>query len=281
MILYTPAELSAFIDPLKHKGRTVGFVPTMGALHKGHITLAAQALHECSIVVISIFVNPTQFNKPEDLEHYPRTLQADAMLIAQLDPNIIIFAPTARDLYGDRVVAKSYDFGVIATAMEGQFRPGHFDGVGTVVNLLFRAVNPDKAYFGEKDYQQLKVVEKLVEIEALPVQIVPCAIARNPEGLALSSRNARLTASERAQATIIYRMLKEAQSRFASEDIPAIQALLQQTFAQEENMELEYFDIAPVDTLLPSVNKAKNIKYRAFIAVMISGIRLIDNMQLN
>lgn len=281
MILYTCAELSDFIAHQKLQGQTIGFVPTMGALHQGHLGLAAQAMEECTLVVVSIFVNPTQFNKAEDLVNYPRTLEADTELIHQLNPDILVFAPTAADLYGAQIQAKSYDFGPMATTMEGEFRPGHFDGVGTVVNLLLRAVSPDKAYFGEKDYQQLKIVEQLVAIEKLPVAIVPCPIARNAQGLALSSRNARLTAAQRSQATVVYKMLKKAQDCFKVQDIPAIQEMVKKAFDHEPQMTLEYFAIAPVDTLMPARSKIEKTSYRAFIAVIVSGVRLIDNMQLN
>lgn len=261
--------------------KKIGFVPTMGALHKGHLTLVELALQENNCVVVSIFVNPTQFDNTKDLKKYPRTLEQDVALLSKLSKNIYIYAPDPIDLYGKKVQSKNYSFGGIENQMEGKYRKGHFNGVGTVLNLLFRAINPTNAYFGEKDYQQLRIVKKLVEIEKLPIQIIGCSIGREPNGLAMSSRNKRLTDIQFQEAALIYKTLKKVQVKFKKDSIPKIHLFVENTFLKNNHLVLEYFEIAPISHLKPAKRKRKETRYRAFIAVFAGEVRLIDNIALN
>ncbi|GAB5398666.1 MAG: pantoate--beta-alanine ligase [Aureisphaera sp.] len=280
MIYHHKKTLRQELDSYTQKKQSIGFVPTMGALHKGHLSLVEKALSENAIVVVSIFVNPTQFDNPSDLKKYPRTLEADAQLLSGLKGNIVIYAPDVEDLYGSKVESKNYRFGGLEHAMEGKYRSGHFDGVGTVLNLLFRAIGPDRAYFGEKDFQQLQIVRRLVEIETLPLTIVGCPILRESHGLAMSSRNQRLTPKQFEKADLIYHTLKKIQSLFAQESIPTLQLMAEKAFAESPHLELEYFEIANIETLKTAVRKRKGNEYRAFVAAYAGEIRLIDNMQL-
>ncbi len=281
MIFYHKDPLQKELSALKAQAKTLGFVPTMGALHQGHLSLVAKAQSECDVVVVSIFVNPTQFDNASDLDHYPRTLESDVALLNTLSNQIRVFAPSAKEVYGTQVESKRYRFGSLENTMEGRFRKGHFDGVGTVLNLLFRAIMPHKAYFGEKDFQQLQVVRKLISIEKLPIEIVGCAIAREDNGLAMSSRNTRLSEVQRSEATLIFKTLKAIKQNFDQHSISELNAMAQTAFDNNKTLELEYFEIAPVDTLIPAKRKLKNRKYRAFVAAFCGPVRLIDNMALN
>ena len=280
-MIYTQQKaLHLAIETLKNQGKTIGLVPTMGALHKGHLSLIKKAIEENDTVVVSIFVNPTQFNNPTDLQRYPRTLDADTALIATVDKNVIVFAPVVTDIYGNDVAAQHFDFGNLDKVMEGASRPGHFDGVGTIVKKLFEIVMPTRAYFGEKDYQQLLIIKKMVQQTGLPVTIVPCPIVRNEEGLALSSRNALLSPAMRERATFIYRTLLAAKERFATDSPTAVEAWVNDVFAKETDFQLEYFTITDADTLLHITQKEEGKNYRAFIVVHAEGVRLIDNISL-
>lgn len=279
--LHTKEELQTILAPEKQNQKRIGFVPTMGALHQGHLTLVSRALEECDHVVVSIFVNPTQFNNAEDLAKYPRHLDNDLAQLASVSRNILVFAPAPENIYGTQVSARQYDFGALGQHMEGQHRPGHFDGVATVVSLLFDAVTPDRAYFGEKDYQQLRIVETLVQIEQRDTIIVPCSIARNSEGLALSSRNERLDDEQLNQALLLARVLNEARKNFNSHSFQAIKNEVTAAFEKAPEFDLEYFEIADVDSLVPTLMKDPEKKYRAFIAAQLGGVRLIDNLELN
>lgn len=281
MIYHHQHLLREEITKLQSKGQLIGFVPTMGALHEGHLSLVTKAFEENDTVVVSIFVNPTQFDKTKDLEKYPRTLEADAKLLSSLNGNILIYAPEPADLYGSKVISKKYNFQGLEHQMEGKFRDGHFDGVGTVLNLLFRAIRPNKAYFGEKDFQQLQVVKKLVEIEKLPLEIVGCPILREPHGLAMSSRNKRLSPLLFKEAVIIHQTLSEVQRKFDSLSIPKLSEMVTKAFEENPYLELEYFEIASVKTLKTAKRKHKKTVYRAFIAAFAGDVRLIDNVALN
>ncbi len=281
MSVYTNREsLLATLKPWR-KTKTIGFVPTMGALHQGHLTLVNAALKENDCVVVSIFVNPTQFNNAEDLDKYPRNLDTDVALLKSLGENIIIYAPEASDLYGDEITATDYDFQGLEHEMEGKHREGHFNGVGTILNIFFRIVEPDNAYFGEKDFQQLQIVKKLVEIENLSVNIVGVPIVREESGLALSSRNERLTETQREEAVLISKTLKKVKQQYSSHTISELNRFVKETFDKNDQLALEYFEIANEKTLKTATEKSKNKKYRAFIAVFAGEIRLIDNMALN
>lgn len=280
-IFYGKAPLIAHLNSSQFIDSTIGFVPTMGALHDGHLALMERSIRENEHTVVSIFVNPTQFNNPEDLAKYPRTLEEDVRKITALNPEVIVYAPSVDDIYDGKPVSQSFDFDGLENQMEGKFRPGHFDGVGTIVKRLFEIVTPTHAYFGEKDFQQLQIVKKLVAKNQLPVTIVGCPIYREANQLAMSSRNERLSADERNQASIIYQTLLQAKVLFQNETIESAIQLVQQTFENHPLFDLEYFVIADEETLSSSNTKEENKKYRAFIAVFVNNIRLIDTISLN
>lgn len=259
----------------------IGFVPTMGALHQGHISLVELALRENDCVVVSIFVNPTQFNNADDLEKYPRTPEADLELLKKTNGNILIYRPSVEDIYDHDINSVHFDFDGLEHEMEGAHRQGHFDGVGTIVSKLFKIITPNRAYFGEKDFQQLQIIKKLVAIENLPVEIIGCPIVREANGLAMSSRNKRLNAEELEEASFIYKTLKEVKENFESHSIAYLENLVSERFLNHPKLKLEYFTIANEDTLKAMSEKTPAISYRAFIAAFIGGIRLIDNMALN
>ncbi|GEQ84647.1 pantothenate synthetase [Patiriisocius marinistellae] len=280
MKVFTNAEnLRQALMAQKDK-KTIGFVPTMGALHKGHLSLVSQALSENDCAVVSIFVNPTQFDNAGDLKKYPRTLDKDVALLKTLQGTVYVFAPTANELYNNAIVSRHFNYGPIAKEMEGKHRDGHFDGVGTVVSLLLKAVNPNKAYFGQKDFQQLQIVKKLVELEKLSVKIIGCPIVREENGVAMSSRNKRLTKSQFEAATVISKTLKEVKDNFEKMSIPQLNALAKQRFKDNKHIELEYFEIANEATLKTVQRKRKGNKYRGFVAAFAGEVRLIDNMHL-
>jgi pantoate--beta-alanine ligase len=280
LIFNKKALLQDHLTTVITAGKTIGFVPTMGALHSGHLSLMQRSLSENDVTVTSIFVNPTQFNNPEDLEKYPRTLDADAAKIKTVSDAIIIFAPEVDEMYDGQTASQHYNFDGLENQMEGAHRPGHFDGVGTIVKKLFDIVKPTNAYFGEKDFQQLQIVKKLVEKNNMPINVVGCPISREPSGLALSSRNERLTPQEKQEAAFIYQTLNEAKNRFSGSSIATIKEFVTNAFAAHPEFKTDYFEIAPEDSLVPAVLK-ENTKYRAFIAVFLGNVRLIDNISLN
>lgn len=281
IICHKKEDLRQVLDGLKRDKRTVGFVPTMGALHDGHLSLINKGLDENSKMVVSIFVNPTQFDNTSDLEKYPRTLERDLKLLESLSKDMIIYAPTADDIYGETIKSEHFDFDGLEYQMEGAFRQGHFDGVGTIVKRLFEIVQPDAAYFGEKDFQQLRIIEKLVEKRQLPVRVVGCEIFRAKDGLAMSSRNERLTQADREAAPFIYKILKTAKEHFGTKSAKEVTEWVVTEFKKHELLTLEYFTIADEETLQAVLRKTKTKSYRAFIAVFAGDIRLIDNIALN
>lgn len=260
---------------------SIGFVPTMGALHKGHLSLIHKALSENDLVVVSIFVNPTQFNNAEDLKKYPIHTERDIALLEEISKDIFVYLPMVAEVYGNHVSSAQYLFDGLDKVMEGKHRSGHFDGVATVLDKFFKVVQPDKAYFGEKDFQQLQIVRKLVEKSGLPIQIIGCPIFREDNGLAMSSRNERLSAKEREEAAIIYETLLKVKEKFTTNTLEELSDFATEQFLQNPNLELEYFEIVNEDTLKPEPRKTANIKYRAFVAVFMGQVRLIDNMLLN
>jgi len=275
-------QIFSVVDALKKQQYTIGFVPTMGALHKGHLALVERALANNDKVVVSVFVNPTQFNKIEDLEKYPKTIDEDiALLKAVNENNIIVYAPTVDDVYNGNTVSEKFDFDGLEFEMEGKFRPGHFDGVGTVVKRLFEIIRPDNAYFGEKDFQQLQIIKKLVSKFKLHVNIVGCDIYRESNGLAMSSRNIRLTNQQKMAAPFIFKTLKTAKKHFGTKSASKVIEWVTEQFKNNDILKLEYFTVADANSLKEVKRKTKNKKYRAFIAVYAGEIRLIDNIALN
>lgn len=274
-------ELVSFLEGERKKNHTIGLVPTMGALHKGHVSLVEKALSENDLAVVSIFVNPTQFDKKDDLEKYPRSLDNDVAILREISKNMVVFAPTVDEIYGDNVSSQSYNFDGLDKVMEGEFRAGHFNGVGTVVELLLRTVGPNKAYFGEKDFQQLQIIRKMAKIKKLPYAIIGCPIEREPNGLAMSSRNERLSETTKEEAGFIHQTLLTVKSKFGTESASSIRHWVKSEFEKNPVFRLEYFEIADEDTLTPMLKKQDGQKYRAFIAVYADGVRLIDNLRLN
>ncbi len=270
-------DTKRFVRDAKDKGLSVGFVPTMGALHKGHLSLMEKAKAENDILAVSVFVNPLQFNNPEDLEKYPRDFEKDRKLLEETGCDLL-FYPDAEEMYPEPV-STQYDFGDLEKVMEGPMRPGHFNGVAIVVKKLFEIIEPDRAYFGEKDFQQLAIIQKLVKMENLPVTIVPCPIVREGDGLAMSSRNERLTAGQRQMAPFIHQTLKEAvkKSRFMTPD--EIRFFVKNRFKDQPEFKLEYFELSDDKELQPvsTWNDASGII--GFVACWLGNVRLIDNMR--
>jgi len=263
------------------KTQQIGFVPTMGALHEGHASIIQKATLENDIVVVSIFVNPTQFNNREDLLKYPNTIGLDVALIYSILDSCMIFIPAVEEMYENSVSTKSYNLGGLDTVMEGAFRANHFNGVATIVSALLRLVKPHKAYFGEKDYQQLTIIKKLVALEDIPVTIIGCPIIRELNGLAMSSRNERLSTDIREKAGLIFATLSAVKVKFCTQSVQVISEWVHHIFENEEEFTLEYFVIADVKTLKPIMSNRENKSYRAFVAVYANGVRLIDNISLN
>jgi pantoate--beta-alanine ligase len=261
-------------------GASLGFIPTMGALHKGHLSLINRAKLENDFIVVSIFVNPTQFDNKQDLLKYPRTLKKDLALLESVDCDFV-FAPSAQEIYNDNIGVSQFDFDGLEFEMEGKHRSGHFNGVGTIVKKLFEIVKPTRAYFGEKDFQQLQIIKKLVQTNKIPVQIIGCEIYRENDGLAMSSRNTRLTKVQRNEATFIYKTLNTAKEKFSNNSITEVIKWIENEFEKNAILELEYFEIANIKTLKSAKRKSSKSNYRAFIAAFAGDVRLIDNIALN
>lgn len=259
------------------KARRVGLVPTMGALHAGHISLVNTATSQCDVVVVSDFVNPTQFNDPTDYSTYPRTLEADAAKLADF-PNVLLFAPSAEEMYPEGEEEQRFDIAPLDAVMEGTQRPGHFAGVVQIVSRLFSLVCPQKAYFGEKDYQQLLVVRRMAAQQGLGVEVVGCPIVREADGLAMSSRNALLTPEGRAAAPQIHRVLEESRGRIAAKGIEDTQRWVVEQVNSVPELQVEYFTIADAQTLQPVASYAPGC-VMGFIAVRVGAVRLIDNVK--
>lgn len=278
-IFYKKIEVKKYLSEIKNDKKTIGFVPTMGALHQGHLSLIEKAIEKNDIAVVSIFVNPTQFDNKEDLKKYPKTLDADIKLLQSINCDVL-YAPSVNDVYDGNVAVTNFNFDGLEHQMEGKFRDGHFNGVGTIVKALFEIITPNNAYFGKKDFQQLQIIKKLVEKNKLPVKIKGCPIFREKDGLAMSSRNTRLTDEYRKEAPFIYKILKKAKKRFKEHTPQEVTKWVEKKFSENEMLVLEYFTIANESTLETAERKQKGEKYRGFIAVYAGEIRLIDNLRL-
>ncbi len=271
-------EFQSEIESLIFNGKTIGFVPTMGALHEGHLALVNQSIAENDCSIVSIFVNPTQFNNPTDLEKYPRNLIKDAHLLKKIGCNIV-FAPKASDIYDSKELELKFDFdfGGLDTVMEGQFRPGHFNGVVQIVSKLFNLVKPTKAYFGEKDFQQLAIIHQMVKVMNYNIEIVNCPIVREESGLAMSSRNERLSTEQRLMAAEIYKAL-DASCKLAPKLSPAeITEIVTTKINSVAGLRVEYFNIVDVSTLQTIRHWARPAV--GCIAVFCGEVRLIDNIK--
>lgn len=261
--------------------KTLGLVPTMGALHEGHLSLIRRSRDENDLCLATIFVNPTQFDRKEDLDSYPNSLETDLQMLKESGCDVV-FVPTSEDIYENKIASDSFDFDGLDKVMEGRYRKGHFDGVATIVRKLFLLTEPDRAYFGEKDFQQLQIIKKMVGEEKLSVEIIPCDIFREEDGLAMSSRNRRLDAQQRKEASLLYRTLvqsRELLKKGAGFEI--IHKMADEAFQSNPLLRLEYFEIAEIDTLATALIYDPSKKYRAFIAAFAGPVRLIDNIALN
>lgn len=277
-VLRNTQGLQEITNSLIAKKTTIGFIPTMGALHKGHISLVERSTLENEVTIASIFINPTQFDKEEDLEKYPKTIESDIKSLEKTGCDYL-FLPTAEDVYNQKIEAESFSFDGLENEMEGKFRNNHFDGVGTIVKKLFELTQPTRAYFGEKDFQQLQIIKKLTQKEKFDIEIIGCPIFREQDGLAMSSRNSRLTEIQKKEAPFIFKTLKEVVKKYNTEDIDHISKWVVSEFNKNKVLNLEYFEIADEETL-KSIDTKSNNKTRAFIAVFADSIRLIDNIAL-
>lgn len=272
-IFTTRQEVSSYLEALRSQGLSVGFVPTMGALHRGHLSLLAQAGQGADVVVCSIFVNPTQFNNPADLEKYPRPIEHDMELLEQAGCDVLFNPPVAEMYAGDE--QWHLDIGELEYLLEGKFRPGHYQGVTQVVFKLFDIVKPDMAFFGQKDYQQVLVVQRMIDLLHLPVKLVMCPTERDPDGLALSSRNVHLTADDRLHALVLHRALDYVKTHFNPENLADLQQHAGQMIAAEPGVALEYFELTDAATLHIAGSSTPHIV--ALTAAMVGQTRLIDN----
>ena len=261
----------------RDRGASVGFVPTMGALHEGHMSLVNQAVKENTVAVVSVFVNPIQFNNPDDFDKYPRTEEEDFKLLAEAGVDAV-FAPTAKEMYPDENNHKEYPLGKVAEVMEGKYRPGHFQGVARVLDILFRLVDPTRAYFGEKDFQQIAVVRNLIKSEGLNVEIIACPIKRADDGLALSSRNQRLNEEERKLAPEIYATLKYSVEYSKDHSVQATHDTVVEHLDAMPGMKVEYFEIVDARTLEPVDEWEESPWIVGCITVYLGDVRLIDNI---
>lgn len=281
LVFKQKAELKAYLEDHRSSGKRIGLVPTMGALHEGHISLVMKSARENDLTVVSIFINPTQFDNKNDLENYPSTFEKDLELLENTGQEIAVFSPSVEEMYSNTVQAREFDFDGLEHQMEGKFRDGHFNGVGTIVKSLLELVEADNAYFGEKDFQQLQIIRKLVEKEHIDTTIIGCPILREANGLAMSSRNERLTPEMRQDAAFIYETISRTPELFESNNAEEIIEWVENQFNRQDFLTLEYVEIADESDLKPVKTFNKNNRYRLFIAVFANEIRLIDNIALN
>ena len=276
-LVHTISELRAELEIQRKAGKKIGLVPTMGALHEGHASLVRRAVAENEVVVVSDFVNPTQFNDKNDLLKYPRTLDADCELLER-EGVAYVFAPSVEEIYPEPDT-RQFSYAPLDTVMEGKYRPGHFNGVCQIVSKLFMIVEPDKAYFGEKDFQQLAIIREMVKQMAFPLEIVGCPIVREADGLALSSRNARLSEVERRQALNISRTLFASKEYAVSHTVAESQQFVEDSIAASEELELEYFELVDGLTLQRISNWEETDYAVGCITVYCGEVRLIDNIK--
>tara|TARA_B100001057_G_scaffold77147_1_gene71910 strand:- start:30 stop:872 length:843 start_codon:yes stop_codon:yes gene_type:complete len=265
----------------KSKNKSLGLVPTMGSLHEGHLSLIETATKENDLVWVSIFLNPTQFDKKNDLINYPKNLNKDIKLIKSISNNINIFSPSEFEMYGDKIISKVYNFKKLDSVLEGKHRKNHFNGVATIVSKLLHLFKPKNVYFGEKDYQQVLIIKDLINIEKIKVKLILCPTVREKNGLALSSRNKLLSSNQRNSSSIIYNSLKYVSENLYKSDFKSIKKNLINKIEKINSFKVEYLEIADANTLeiCDKINPKKT--YRAFICVSINKVRLIDNILLN
>ncbi len=274
--LYTIKDLQKAVSTSKNEEKTIGFVPTMGALHEGHISLVKKCCEQNDVCIVSIFVNPTQFNNPTDLEKYPRTIEEDTKILKEAGADIV-FVPSVQEIYPEPD-NRQFDFGQLDKVMEGKFRPGHFNGVAQVVSRLFDIVKPDRAYFGEKDFQQLAIIRQMVRQLNIPVEIVPMPIRREDSGLAMSSRNQRLTDDQKTQAVNIYRILSKSKALYNQKTVEEVRTWVVESINKIASLEVEYFEVVDGNTLQQIVDWKDTDYAVGCITVFCGEVRLIDNI---
>lgn len=278
-IIETVSELLTLVENGKQKGLRTGLVPTMGALHKGHLSLVKRSLQENDVTIVSLFVNPLQFNNPEDLATYPRQEEEDFKLLAEEGVDVV-FAPKVDEIFpADYNRKREFNLGHVAEVMEGKHRPGHFQGVTLVVNRLFQLCRPTRAYFGMKDFQQIAVINRMVKTEGLDVEIVPCPIVREESGVALSSRNQLLTPEQKREAAAIHGILKESLDFAKTHDVQATISWVERQLNEKDGFKVEYFEIVDGETLLPVEEWTESRFIMGCITVYVGKVRLIDNIQ--
>ena len=273
------SDIKIYLSLQKIKHKTVGFVPTMGALHQGHISLINASKKACDITVCSIFVNPTQFNNANDLTRYPRTPEVDIQLLEQAGCDVL-YMPDVKDIYPTKDT-RLFDFGYIDTILEAEHRPGHYNGVGQVVSILLAGIEPHKAFFGSKDYQQVMIVKALVKQLKLPVEIISCPILREDDGLAMSSRNMLLTPEERKMAALVPKMMEKTRDIAKQIGVSAAKSYIHNEVAKVPIMKLDYYEVCDTETLEPLSALKPNQQAISLIAVFVGNIRLIDNWMID
>jgi pantoate--beta-alanine ligase len=275
----TKTELTGLLSSLASSKKTLGLVPTMGALHRGHTSLVNRAIQENDLVLVTIFVNPTQFNDPSDLENYPRTLEADLTLLENLKVDLV-FVPSSEEMYPEKD-QRTFPLGKLDKVMEGKHREGHFNGVAQIVSKLFLLTKPTRAYFGQKDFQQLIIVRRLVEILDLDISVIACPIIREADGLALSSRNVKLSGPHRKLAPFLQTTLERATQKKEVLSPAEIKNWVFAQFEKQPDMHLEYFEIVEDKELRPVIDWKEKVNKVGCLAVQLSGVRLIDNMNFD
>ncbi len=278
-VVYTVAGVEKHLNKVRKEGLVIGFVPTMGALHKGHISLIEAAKEKSDFVVCSIFVNPVQFNDANDLKNYPRTPDDDMVVLKEAGCDLL-FMPSAREVYPDGDIKEQFDFAQLDKVMEGIRRPGHFNGVAMVVKRLFEIVKPHKAFFGLKDYQQFCIIKKMRDNFTLPVELIGCETVREENGLAMSSRNKRLSSEQRERASIIFSMLSMVKEQLNAHTPDEAKEKVVAAINSQKDMTVDYFIIADISSLQPIRQWAETDSAAAFIAVQVGPVRLIDNLKL-
>ncbi len=276
-IFHTIKEVKLYVDEKKQLGHKIGFVPTMGALHQGHISLIETSKKQTDITICSIFVNPTQFNNADDLKHYPRTPDNDIQMLQNAKCDVL-YMPEVNDIYPNNEIL-NFDFGIIGNILEGEHRPGHFNGVGQVVSILLKGIQPHKAFFGSKDYQQVMIVKELIKQQNIPVEIFSCPILREADGLAMSSRNKRLTNEERKVASLIPIMMKKAADLVREKGVTYAKLYIDEQIQQQPLMKLDYYEICDTESL-NTLHDIYNKQAISLIAVFVGAVRLIDNLEI-
>ena len=278
LVFKTSLKLKKFLDS---KDLIVGLVPTMGALHKGHLSLVEKAFKENDYVVISIYINPTQFNNISDFENYPQNQKKDKSFLEPFKKKIIVYTPDDKEIYPNGVKSNSYNFGSLDQHMEGKFRENHFNGVATVVEALFKIITPNKAYFGEKDFQQFQIIKSLVEQKKIKTKLVLCPVIRGKDGLVLSSRNKHLNSIQKKIAPLIYFTLKKIKSIYNQHNVKELEKIFIDKIEESKQLKVEYFCIASENDLIPIKKITNNKNFRIFVAVYVGKTRLIDNIKLD